>query len=107
MPASSTPEPNPVLPTLELFKHLLVPTDGSALSRAAAAHAVVIAAALKAQVTFFHARPEHRQSFFGGEGGAFVDQIETRPLGVVNPATGIRVGGDQLQAFRFTGGGSF
>ena len=27
--------------------------------------------------------------------------------GVVNPATGIRVGGDQLQAFRFTGGGSF
>jgi hypothetical protein len=27
--------------------------------------------------------------------------------GVINPATGIRVGGDQLQAFRFTGGGSF
>ena len=60
---------------LQLFKHILAPTDGSALSRAAAARAVDIAAAMKAEVTFFHARPEKRQSFFGGEGGGYVDQM--------------------------------
>ena len=60
---------------MQLFKHILVPTDGSELSRAAAERAVDIAAAIKARVTFFHARPEHRQSFFGGEGGSYVDQM--------------------------------
>jgi len=75
MPQSGTLDTPAILPTMELFKHILVPTDGSGLSRAAAEHAVVIAAALGAQVTFFHAKPEHRQSFFGGEGGGFVDQM--------------------------------
>ena len=60
---------------MQLFTHLLVPTDGTALSRAAAERAVDIAAAMKARVTFFHARPEKRQSFFGGEGGGYVDQM--------------------------------
>lgn len=60
---------------MQLFAHILVPTDGSPLSRAAAERAVDIAAAMKARVTFFHARPEKRQSFFGGEGGGYVDQM--------------------------------
>jgi nucleotide-binding universal stress UspA family protein len=60
---------------LQLFSHILVPTDGSQLSRAAAERAVDIAVAMKARVTFFHARPEKRQSFFGGEGGGYVDQM--------------------------------
>ena len=60
---------------MQLFTHLLAPTDGTALSRAAAERAVDIAAAMKARVTFFHARPEKRQSFFGGEGGGYVDQM--------------------------------
>ncbi len=60
---------------MQLFKHILAPTDGSALSRAAAERAVDIAAAMQARVTFFHARPETRQSFFGGEGGGYVDQM--------------------------------
>ena len=60
---------------MELFAHLLAPTDGSPLSREAAERAVVIAAAMDARVTFFHAKPERRMSFFGGEGGAFVDQM--------------------------------
>ena len=60
---------------MQLFAHILVPTDGSPLSRAAAERAVDIAAAMKARVTFFHARPERRQSFFGGEGGGWVDQM--------------------------------
>ncbi len=60
---------------MELFEHLLVPTDGTMLSRDAAERAVAIAAAMKARVTFFHAKPERRQSFFGGEGGGYVDQM--------------------------------
>lgn len=60
---------------MELFSHILVPTDGSELSSAAAARAIAIAAAIKARITFFHAKPEGRQSFFGGEGGGYVDQM--------------------------------
>jgi len=60
---------------MELFKHILVPTDGSDLSRGAADRAIAIAAAMGAKLTFFHARPERRQSFFGGEGGGYVDQM--------------------------------
>ena len=60
---------------MDLFKHLLAPTDGSPLSREAAERAIVIAAAMGARVTFFHAKPERRASFFGGEGGGYVDQM--------------------------------
>ena len=60
---------------MQLFTHILVPTDGSLLSRAAAERAVDLASAMMARVTFFHARPEKRQSFFGGEGGGYVDQM--------------------------------
>ncbi len=58
-----------------LFKHILVPTDGSELSRGAADRAIAIAKAMGSRLTFFHARPERRQSFFGGEGGGYVDQM--------------------------------
>ena len=57
------------------FRHILVPTDGTDLSRNAAARAIALAAAMGARVTFFHAKPERRQSFFGGEGGGYVDQM--------------------------------
>jgi nucleotide-binding universal stress UspA family protein len=60
---------------MELFKHILVPTDGSALSRDAAERAIVMARAMGARITFFHARPERRMSFFGGEGGGYVNQV--------------------------------
>jgi nucleotide-binding universal stress UspA family protein len=40
-----------------MFKHLLVPTDGSRLSRAAAATAVRLARKLGARVTAFYAAP--------------------------------------------------
>ncbi len=58
-----------------LFSHILAPTDGTDLSREAARHAIDLAASLDAKLTFFHARPEKRQSFFGGEGGGYVDQM--------------------------------
>ena len=60
---------------MDLFSHILVPTDGSELSRSAAERAVLIAKAMNARITFFHAKPEKRQSFFGGEGGGYVDQV--------------------------------
>jgi nucleotide-binding universal stress UspA family protein len=60
---------------VDLFKHILVPTDGSPLSQGAAQRAVSIAAVMESRITFFHAKPEHRQSFFGGEGGGYVDQM--------------------------------
>lgn len=44
-----------------MFKHLLVPTDGSDMSRAAVDRAVSLAREAKAQITFFHAQ----DSFFG------------------------------------------
>jgi nucleotide-binding universal stress UspA family protein len=60
---------------MDLFKHILVPTDGSELSAKAAKRAIVLARAMNARLTFFHAKPERRQSFFGGEGGGYVNQM--------------------------------
>ena len=60
---------------MALFSHILAPTDGTELSRNAAERAIAIAAAMQARITFFHAKPERRQSFFGGEGGDYVDQM--------------------------------
>jgi len=58
-----------------MFKHIVVPTDGSALSRGAAQHAVDLAAEFGAQVTFVHALPKRPLPYFGGEGGVFLDQM--------------------------------
>jgi nucleotide-binding universal stress UspA family protein len=71
---------------MDLFKHILVPTDGSALSLAAAERAIAIAAATRAKLTFFHAMPEARQSFFGGEGGGYVDQMPAEEFTRVSQA---------------------
>lgn len=59
-----------------MFKHILVPTDGSGLSQAAVAHAVALAKHHGAQLTFVHALPDRPLPFFGGEGGMYVDQLE-------------------------------
>lgn len=41
-----------------MYKHLLLPTDGSALSRHAVESGIRLASALGARVTVFHAAPE-------------------------------------------------
>lgn len=41
-----------------MYKHILVPTDGSKLSRSAASEAVALAQVLGAKVTLFHVAPE-------------------------------------------------
>ncbi len=42
-----------------MYSHLLVPTDGSKLSDKAVTHAVALAQALHAKVTFFYAAPDY------------------------------------------------
>jgi nucleotide-binding universal stress UspA family protein len=42
---------------MSLYSHLLVPSDGSERSMVAVDHAVALAAAMGARITFLHARP--------------------------------------------------
>ena len=51
-----------------MFRHLLVPTDGSELSLATVKRAVIFAKEIGARITFFHAEPRHAVSFWGNEG---------------------------------------
>lgn len=52
---------------IHMFKHLLVPTDGSALSKAAIQLAVKLAAESGAKVTGLHVIPEFRVLAYGTE----------------------------------------
>jgi nucleotide-binding universal stress UspA family protein len=51
-----------------MFRHLLVPTDGSDLSRRTATHAITFARETGARITFFAALPQHPVSFHEGYG---------------------------------------
>ena len=42
-----------------MYKHILVPTDGSKLSLKAAAHAIGLAKAIRARLTAFHPSPDY------------------------------------------------
>jgi nucleotide-binding universal stress UspA family protein len=54
-----------------MFKHLLVPTDGSALSDETVASAVQFATETQASITFLYVRPDYPVAYFGE--GALVD----------------------------------
>ena len=54
-----------------MFKHILVPTDGSELSRATAKRGVMFAKEIGAKVTVFFAKPEYPIAYFGE--GALID----------------------------------
>lgn len=54
-----------------MFKHILVPTDGSELSQKMAKHAVAFAKEIGARITVFYATPDFPECFFGE--GALVD----------------------------------
>jgi len=54
-----------------MFKHLLVPTDGSDLSTRTVARAIAFAKDAGAHITFFYAKPDYPVSFYGE--GALVD----------------------------------
>lgn len=54
-----------------MFKHLLVPTDGSDLSADTVKRAVSFARECSARITFFFARPDYPVAFYGE--GALID----------------------------------
>lgn len=54
-----------------MFKHILVPTDGSQLSQETVKRAIGFAGESGARVTFFYARPEYPVAFYGE--GALID----------------------------------
>ncbi|HXE38667.1 MAG TPA: universal stress protein [Azonexus sp.] len=54
-----------------MFKHILVPTDGSELSQATAQRAVSFAKDAGARITVFFAKPEYPIAYFGE--GALID----------------------------------
>ncbi len=54
-----------------MFKHLLVPTDGSPLSYDTAKRAVTFARETGAKITFFFAEPDYPVAFYGE--GALID----------------------------------
>jgi nucleotide-binding universal stress UspA family protein len=54
-----------------MFKHILVPTDGSDLSTDTARRAVNFAKETSARITFFFAKPEYPVAFYGE--GALID----------------------------------
>ena len=54
-----------------MFKHILVPSDGSQLSSDTVKRAIAFARETKAQVTFFFAKPDYPVAFYGE--GALID----------------------------------
>ncbi len=54
-----------------MFKHILVPTDGSELSAEAVKRAVAFAKEAGARITFFFAKPDYPVAFYGE--GALID----------------------------------
>lgn len=50
-----------------MFRHLLVPTDGSVLSDKAVEKAVAFAKESGAEITFFYAKPNYDASIYGEE----------------------------------------
>lgn len=62
-----------------MFKHLLVPTDGSQLSTDAVKRAVAFAKDAGARVTFFFAKPDYPVAFYGE--GALIDPTTPEKFG--------------------------
>jgi nucleotide-binding universal stress UspA family protein len=56
-----------------MYKHLLVPTDGSKLSAKAVTHAIALAQALSAKLTAFYASPDYPMP-------AFADGVVYEPV---------------------------
>lgn len=54
-----------------MFKHILVPTDGSPLSQETVKRAVSFASEAGCRITFFYAKPEYPVAFYGE--GALID----------------------------------
>lgn len=62
-----------------MFKHILVPTDGSPLSEGAVARALSFAKEAGARVTFFYAQPDFPMPIYGE--GALIDPTTPEQFG--------------------------
>lgn len=62
-----------------MFKHILVPTDGSQLSSDAVKRAIAFAKETGAKVTFFFAKPDYPVAFYGE--GALIDPTTPEKFG--------------------------
>ena len=79
-----------------MFKHILIPTDGSELSRAAALQGVKLAKALGARVTAYFAAPPATPVIYDGllptgyatttEHAAMIEKTAAKYLGVIEKA---------------------
>jgi nucleotide-binding universal stress UspA family protein len=83
-----------------MFKHILVPTDGSALSDSTVARAVSFAKETGARITFFYSQPDFPMPIYGE--GALIDP--TTP-GAVREIGCIRSRGDPFKGKRRGGSG--
>ena len=54
-----------------MFKHILVPTDGSSLSLDTVKRAVAFAKEIGAKITFYYAKPDYPVAYYGE--GALID----------------------------------
>lgn len=62
-----------------MFKHILVPTDGSSLSESTVARAVSFAKDAGARITFFYAQPDFPMPIYGE--GALIDPTTPEQFG--------------------------
>ncbi|AYH45025.1 universal stress protein [Azoarcus sp. DN11] len=62
-----------------MFKHILVPTDGSPLSESTVARAVSFAKDAGARITFFYAQPDFPMPIYGE--GALIDPTTPEQFG--------------------------
>ena len=79
-----------------MYKHILIPTDGSDLSRASALHGVKLAKALGAKVTAFFAAPPATPMVYNGflptgygtttEHAAMIEKVAAKYLAVIEKA---------------------
>lgn len=57
--------------SINMFKHILVPTDGSELSQRTVEHAVKFASEISARITLYYAQPDFPMPIYGE--GALID----------------------------------
>lgn len=84
-----------------MFKHLLVPTDGSELSQSTVARAVSFAKEAGARITFFYAQPDFPMPIYGE--GALIDPTTPEQFAKAAAAEAERILGEAVAAANTAG----
>jgi len=72
-----------------MFRHLLVPTDGSALSTDTVKRALAFAREVQARVTFFYAKPDYPVTLYGE--GALIDPTTPQKFAEIADAQAVEI----------------